>query len=198
MNGKFFDLSKEKQDRMINGALKVFATGGYKHASTDDIVKEAGISKGLLFHYFESKIGVYAFVYDYSVRYMALEMGSLLSGEAKDVFTMRKGMEAARSRALKGYPYMQLFLNRAMSENVSEALVATEEMRGRYEEMNAQLAEKTSFSLLPAGVDVEKFNKLLDYAYAGLLAERFETGTFQAEQFYEEVCDYLDMMKKMC
>ena len=69
MNEKFFDLKKEKQDRMINAALKVFALHGYRHACTDDIVKEAAISKGLLFHYFGSKLGVYAFVYDYSVRY---------------------------------------------------------------------------------------------------------------------------------
>ena len=51
MNEKFFDLKKEKQDRMINAALKVFALNGYRHASTDDIVREAAISKGLLFHY---------------------------------------------------------------------------------------------------------------------------------------------------
>ena len=50
MNEKFFDLKKEKQDRMINAALKVFALNGYRHASTDDIVREAAISKGLLFH----------------------------------------------------------------------------------------------------------------------------------------------------
>ena len=56
MNEKFFDLKKEKQDRMINAALKAFALSGYRHASTDDIVREAAISKGLLFHYFESKL----------------------------------------------------------------------------------------------------------------------------------------------
>ena len=44
MNEKFFDLNKEKQDRMINASLKLFALNGYKHASTDDIVTEAGIS----------------------------------------------------------------------------------------------------------------------------------------------------------
>ena len=60
MNEKFFDLKKEKQDRMINAALKLFAENGYRRASTDDKVKEAGISKGLLFHYFISKIGLYA------------------------------------------------------------------------------------------------------------------------------------------
>ena len=72
MNEKFFDLNKEKQDRMINASLKLFALNGYKHASTDDIVTEAGISKGLLFHYFGSKLGLYTFLYDYSVRFMKL------------------------------------------------------------------------------------------------------------------------------
>ena len=57
MNDKFFDLKQEKQDRMINASLKIFSRGGYRHASTDEIVKEAGISKGLLFHYFEVNWG---------------------------------------------------------------------------------------------------------------------------------------------
>ena len=57
MNEKFFDLAREKQDRMINGAIEVFAKNGYKHASTDDMVKTVGVSKGLWFHYFGSKVG---------------------------------------------------------------------------------------------------------------------------------------------
>ena len=42
MNEKFFDLKKEKQDRMINAALKLFAENGYRRASTDEMVKEIG------------------------------------------------------------------------------------------------------------------------------------------------------------
>ena len=38
MNEKFFDLKKEKQDRIINGCMKVFAFCGYAHASTDEMV----------------------------------------------------------------------------------------------------------------------------------------------------------------
>ena len=57
MNDKFFDLKREKQDRMINAGLKTFAKYGYRHATTDEIVKEAAISKGLLFHYFDNKVG---------------------------------------------------------------------------------------------------------------------------------------------
>ena len=119
MNGKFFDLKKEKQDRMINAALKVFALQGYRHASTDDIVREAAISKGLLFHYFGSKLGLYSFIYDYSVRYMNLELRSTVDSGERDLFEVMKQTECARMHAMRGYPYMQQFLNGSMSEDVS-------------------------------------------------------------------------------
>ena len=88
MNSKFFDLNKKKQDRMINAALKVFALNGYRHASTDEIVKEAMISKGLLFHYFTNKIGLYLFIYDYSVRFMSLELNSFVSKSETNLFLL--------------------------------------------------------------------------------------------------------------
>ena len=113
MNGKFFDLKKEKQDRMINAALKIFAQNGYRHASTDDIVREAAISKGLLFHYFGSKLGTYTFVYDYSVRYMVLELKAAVSATEADPFEIWKQIEQAKLQALRRYPYVQQFLTRS-------------------------------------------------------------------------------------
>ena len=62
MNDKFYDIKSDKQERIINAAIKVFAENGYKKASTDVIVKEAEISKGLLFHYFTNKIGLYEYI----------------------------------------------------------------------------------------------------------------------------------------
>ena len=76
MNEKFWDLNKTKQNSMINGALKVFSRDGFRHASTDEIVAEAGISKGLLFHYFYSKAGLYEFLTEYSARFALVELGS--------------------------------------------------------------------------------------------------------------------------
>lgn len=93
MNEKFFDLSREKQDRMINGALEVFAKNGYKHASTDDMVKAVDVSKGLWFHYFGSKAGLYTFVYGYSVKYMILELSSAMDAQEKDYFEVVRQME---------------------------------------------------------------------------------------------------------
>ncbi|MBQ9140410.1 MAG: TetR/AcrR family transcriptional regulator [Lachnospiraceae bacterium] len=195
MNAKFFDLKKEKQDRMINAALKVFAMQGYKHASTDDIVKEAAISKGLLFHYFESKLGAYEFVYEYSVRYMVLELSTMVSKSESNLFEVMKQIEFARMNAMKGYPYMQQFLNRSMTEDVSEALLAIEDKRNilqaEYDRLDAQI----KYTGFPAGVDGHKLRKMLDFTIKGLMTERFMEDSFQPEMLYAEIADYLDMMK---
>lgn len=197
MNGKFFDLKKEKQDRMINAALKIFALQGYRHASTDDIVREASISKGLLFHYFESKLGVYRFVYDYSVRYVSLELRSTVSPTESDLFEILKQTECARMHAMRGYPYMQQFLNRCMYEDVSEALMAIEEKKGALEEVYRGVNARIRYDRLPAGVDGEKLRKMLDFTVKGLMTERFQNASFQPEMLYREICDYLDMMKQL-
>jgi TetR/AcrR family transcriptional regulator len=65
MFSKFLNLDKEKQDRIINAAIKEFAEKGYDRASTNEIVKEAGISNGLLFHYFQNKKQMFLFLFDY-------------------------------------------------------------------------------------------------------------------------------------
>lgn len=197
MNSKFFDLKKEKQDRMINAALKVFALQGYRHASTDDIVREAAISKGLLFHYFGSKLGVYQFIYDYSVRYMNLELKSSVDAKEKELFEVIRQTECARMHAMRGYPYMQQFLNRSMAEDSYEALLAIEEKRGILEETYASINGQIDYGRLPEGVDGEKLRKMLDFTIKGLMTERFQDASFQPEMLYGEVCGYLDMMQRL-
>lgn len=197
MNGKFFDLKKEKQDRMINAALKVFALHGYRRASTDDIVKEAGISKGLLFHYFESKIGVYNFIYDYSVRYISLEMKSAVNSNEKNLFEIIRQMEMAKMFAMRGYPYMQQFLNEAMHEDVSEALLTIESKRNELNELYNSILSRADLSLLPASVDAKKIVQMLDFTIKGLMTARFQDSSFHPEMLFEEIKEYINLVEKM-
>ena len=197
MNSKFFDIKKEKQDRMINAALNVFAQQGYRHGSTDDIVREADVSKGLLFHYFGSKLELYRFIYDYSVRYMNLELRSCVDMKETDLFALMKQMESAKMHAMKGYPYMQQFLNRPLLDDSFEALLSVEEKKNSLEETYAQIDSQIDYEALPGGVDGEKLRKMLDFTIKGLMSERFQDASFQPEMLYQEICDYLDMVRKI-
>lgn len=44
-----------KKDLILKVAIEEFVKNGYEKASTDIITSRAGISKGILFHYFKSK-----------------------------------------------------------------------------------------------------------------------------------------------
>ena len=197
MNDKFFDLKKEKQDRMINAALKVFALNGFRHANTDDIVREAAISKGLLFHYFGSKLGVYAFVYDYSVRYLLLELSSVVDAKETDLFTLMQQVETGKMHAMCGYPYLQPFLNRSQAENVSEALLAVEERKQQLEEAFDNIYARADLGKYASAEDVTKLRKMLELTIRGLMNERILEGAFQPEMLYEEILEYLRFSRRL-
>lgn len=191
MNDKFFDLKKEKQDRMINGALKIFALNGYQKASTDDIVKEAGISKGLLFHYFGSKAGLYIFVYEYSARYMSMELQRAVSLREKDLFRLLSQVEDAKNVLLRNYPYMQKFL-------LTHEEIQDEEIRKEIEDYTVlvpeamqEVMERADFDRICPDVDRDLLVRSMQYVTRGLmetaLTENMDAGTAHkgAKDFYE-------------
>jgi len=58
----FMNLTEEKRQAIINAALREFSLNNYATASTNKIVSNANISKGILYHYFGSK-KIYIFSY---------------------------------------------------------------------------------------------------------------------------------------
>ena len=49
------DVSQERKQQIMDAALKVFSREGLHTARMDDIAEEAGLSKGALYWYFNSK-----------------------------------------------------------------------------------------------------------------------------------------------
>ena len=47
--------SEERRQQIVEAALHVFADKGYSAATTKDIAHEAGVTPGLIYHYFEDK-----------------------------------------------------------------------------------------------------------------------------------------------
>ena len=197
MNEKFFDLKQEKQDRMINAALKIFAKNGYKHASTDEIVAEASISKGLLFHYFGSKQGLYDFLYDYSVRFLMLETKSLVPETETDYFRIMKLLEQAKMQVGKNYPYLKMFLETAVGEDDAEAVVVMEEKRLALQNMYDGFLERIDQKRFRPDIDIRKLHNMMTYTLRGIMEEHLENQTFKNERLYDESCSYIDMMKAM-
>lgn len=49
------DVSQERMSQIIEAAMTVFAEKGFSQARMDDIARESGVSKGLIYWYFKSK-----------------------------------------------------------------------------------------------------------------------------------------------
>nr|WP_297705628.1 TetR/AcrR family transcriptional regulator [uncultured Butyrivibrio sp.] len=197
MNEKFFELKKEKQDRMINAALKVFSQYGYYHASTDEIVKTAGISKGLLFHYFINKIGIYAFLYDYATRRVTLELTTSVEKNETGYFELYNQILSAKAAAMSQYPYIFLFLNKADDEDHPEAVAEITERREKYHRIMEALRERADITNFAEGVDYRKIGDVLDYTVEGLMEKHIKSESFRADLFIQEAEEYIEMIKNM-
>ncbi|MBB5326378.1 AcrR family transcriptional regulator [Anoxybacillus tepidamans] len=106
MYSSFEKQPEEKKQLIIRVAIEEFVQHGYDRASTDVITSRAGISKGLLFHYFKSKKNLYLYVVTYA-KNLLLEkvMEALQSVSSPDFFVRIKEIALAKQWVLAQYPY---------------------------------------------------------------------------------------------
>jgi AcrR family transcriptional regulator len=55
---------EDRREQIMEAALRVFANKGFTGASNKDIAREAGITPGLIYHYFESKEALLKAIFD--------------------------------------------------------------------------------------------------------------------------------------
>lgn len=71
-------MKKNSSERIIESAIKEFATHGYGGARMEQIAKNATINKAMLFYYFTSKKNLYQNVIQRSLGYLFFEIGKIL------------------------------------------------------------------------------------------------------------------------
>ena len=182
---------------MINAALKIFAINGYAHASTDDIVKEAEISKGLLFHYFTNKIGLYSFIYDFSVKFYNVELTSTVDKNDNDFFSLHLQLKNVDAQVMKTYPYMLAFLYSTKDETVLEAIKALSETKDSVEEKKEDYFKYANTESLKPQAEMKRLNKVIDYMSESILREEMRSRSFRPEDYYEKIKDYLVFLKEI-
>jgi AcrR family transcriptional regulator len=70
----FFNLKKEKQQRILDAALREIAAQGYEKASVTRIVKDAGIATGSFYQYFEDVADMFVYIGQEAARLKSLYM----------------------------------------------------------------------------------------------------------------------------
>lgn len=196
MNEKFFDLAREKQDRMINGAIEVFAKNGYKHASTDDMVKAVGVSKGLWFHYFGSKEGIYVFVYDYCVKYMLLELSTIVDENETNYFELMRQIAKTKVKVGRSYPYLTIFLEEAAHEPEQTLVAKTAASRQSYEERLEMYLKPAEIENVSDKGRRERIKKMLEYSISGIIRDKTAQAA-ESDVIFREIKAYIDLVCDM-
>lgn len=84
-NEKSAAADAHKEDILL-AAVEVFGRSGYAAASTNEIVKQAKVSKGLLFHYFTNKEKLYTACFMYAMEKYGRFMAEQIDLSSPDFF----------------------------------------------------------------------------------------------------------------
>ncbi len=197
MNEKFYSLKKEKQDKMINGAMQIFAKYGYRHASTDEMVRACGVSKGLWFHYFENKTGLYSFVASYGLKYAMLELNMAQIKSGTDYFELRYKVEECKMVMMEKYPYLPLFLYSIVREEDPEVAELIKEPRQKYAEALSNIKMQADYSALMRHEDYLLLIDMLDYSIEALMNDSYRSPVFSPERYLMEVKKHISALQKL-
>jgi AcrR family transcriptional regulator len=75
---------EERREAILESALEVIAQRGYHAASIDDIAREAGVSKALIYEHFTSKQDLYAELLEEQAGYLFSALAEAISEAGRD------------------------------------------------------------------------------------------------------------------
>lgn len=196
-------MEESKRARVIDAALKEFSKG-YTAANTDVIVKEAGISKGLLFHYFGSKRGLFLFLIKYALDMIITEYEKVIS-ENRDFLENIRIVSKLKAELSFRYPLMFGFLVKAhfsIKEVFPEGLPGDLPYSPNMMQPICQRSNNDK-KLFKEGIDSEKAQNIIMWTMNGFIDSLFRYGddidAYQAhyDELAKELEEYLQILRKI-
>lgn len=183
MHEKFFSMPEQKRQTIVNAGYRVFSQNSYKNSPMSEIAAEAGISKSLLFHYFQNKKELYLFLWDECAKMTIQVLTEYGCYEKEELFvSMERGMRA-KMQLIRQYPDMASFTIRAFYEKDAEISAAIQASYHRYFNLKA---DRTRLNLDPEqfipGLDIPMMYREMYWASEGYLWEMVQRGDVDIEQ----------------
>lgn len=197
----FDNLKTEKQEHIINAALKEFVQGGFEKASTNEIVKGAKISKGSLFNYFTSKKGLYIYLIDYSIQ-VTEKIYEQIDYSETDIFKRIKNIGLQKLRIQLEHPQVFDFLASLIQEESVEVMeVIKQKLEPIYDHGTNKIYEHIDYSKFREDVDIGKAIEILNWTMFGFgekgMKELKGFGNIKefGERYLEEWMSYSEILK---
>ena len=128
---------------------------------------------------------------------MLFEYDRLISAKETDYFTIRKELERVKLNVLRSYPYMSEFIEKSLEETQLDINETIESSKNSYLDTLGKYYAQGSRDFLREDISPNRLDAIIRYTVDGLTKDQMHTGSFQPEMLYEQICDYLDTIKKL-
>ncbi len=203
MTDKFTNLEPEKRERIVNAALNEFALRGYEKASTNEIVKEAEISKGLLFHYFKSKKQLFLYLYDFGIQIFQHEFIKRIDYEEQEFFTKMRQISKVKLDLHRKYPQLFKFILEAYLETNKEIKDELESRNSMVLMINInRLFQNIDTSKFREGIELKEILNIISWTIEGMVNEEIKKckvlkKELDYDQLFEHADQYLNAFEKL-
>lgn len=200
VNERFLALPEERQRRLINAGYKVFGLNEYKKASTEEIAREAGISKGYLFYYFRNKKALYLYLYERATEETRAQVMDEAFARITDPFDMMEYAAEQKARLMVDYPYLMEFAMRAVASQHEEVSPALDRRIIRdTQQVYAGMLAGLDYSRFRPGIDPMYILRMLQWMGDGWLREAQRVGvTPTAADMLAEFRRMLGTLRSLC
>lgn len=117
---RFFKLPEEKRERILRSGFREFCRGSVAVASINRIAREAEISRGSFYTYFEDKADLFCHIMETTARSCRERMLELLKRDGGDLFLCARDWYELCCERLRGSDYIRFF------ENIREFYMLTD------------------------------------------------------------------------
>lgn len=202
MYNNFRNLDSNKQKLIVDVAMKEFINNGFDKSSTNQITKEANISKGSLFNYFNNKKGLYTYLLNYSIEVVETFYNEIDYSET-DLF---KKLETAGIQKLKTqqkHPHVFDFLVSSLADESKtiKDMVSTQVSATQMKGMDI-LYENIDYSNFKTDINIQKAIEILTWTMFGFADKYIEqVGSFEDVEHFgntmlNEWQEYAEILKK--
>ena len=199
MEDIFQNTESEKKEKIINSALEEFSKNSFDQASTNNIVENAGISKGLLYHYFDSKKSLYEYLEVFAIKTMIDAIEKKVDWEQSDIFQRIKEIAIIKFKVFLKYPYLIEF-SKTIYEDKS-----IDQLKKMVEDYSPEIYSEVyyrniDFSLFKDELDIKKVIKITQWVMEKLGEEWMNekekiNKDFDVKELMGEIDDYLKLLK---
>jgi Transcriptional regulator len=189
---QLFDaLPEEKRLTILNAAFTCFGKNGYKKTSVADIAAAAGISKASVFQYFNSKAGLYVYLFEYACDEI---MNDVPEG-TDDFFECIALATEVKMSVMQEYPGMFDFLSSNAIETDESILALLKPItENRISATSSNLFNNVNWGKLKEGLNSEKIFNMVRWVNEGYLQTAI--GNKDAQTMRRELFEYLELIKK--